>query len=69
MQGEQSNEEKLTLEQKIKDLTGDLDAKCTTHTLLSLQIKRLQVRNIFDFFNATWLERKYLPKVNRIKKI
>ena len=53
MQGEQSNEEKLTLEQKIKDLTGDLDAKCTTHTLLSLQIKRLQVRNIFDFFNAT----------------
>ena len=43
MQGERSNEEKIHLEQKIKDLTDELDQKNNTHTLLTLQLKRLQV--------------------------
>ena len=42
MQGEQSNEEKLHLEAKIKDLAKELDEKKAMHVLLSLQIKRLQ---------------------------
>lgn len=42
MQGEQSNEEKLHLEAKIKELTEELEQKTSTHNLLSLQIKRLQ---------------------------
>ena len=43
MQGERSNEEKIQLEAKIKDLTDELDQKNNTHTLLTLQLKRLQV--------------------------
>ena len=43
MQGEQSNEEKLHLEAKIKELTEELEQKTSTHHLLSLQLKRLQV--------------------------
>ncbi|KAK3095543.1 hypothetical protein FSP39_015932 [Pinctada imbricata] len=42
MQGERSNEEKVALEAKIKDLTDDLDQRNNTHTLLTLQLKRLQ---------------------------
>ncbi|KAH3812374.1 hypothetical protein DPMN_140804 [Dreissena polymorpha] len=42
MQGERSNEEKVHLEEKIKDLTNELEAKNNTHTLLTLQLKRLQ---------------------------
>ncbi|XP_052782537.1 coiled-coil domain-containing protein 39-like [Mya arenaria] len=42
MQGERSNEEKVALEGRIKDLTDDLEAKNNTHTLLTLQLKRLQ---------------------------
>lgn len=44
MQGEQSNEEKLHLEAKIKELVDELEQKTSTHNLLSLQLKRLQVR-------------------------
>jgi hypothetical protein len=43
MQGERSNEEKIHLEAKIKDLTDELEQKNNTHTLLTLQLKRLQV--------------------------
>ena len=43
MQGEQSNEDKIHLEAKIKELTQELDEKTQTHHLLSLQLKRLQV--------------------------
>lgn len=43
MQGERSNEEKVHLEAKIKDLTDELEQKNNTHTLLTLQLKRLQV--------------------------
>ena len=43
MQGERSNEEKIQLEAKIKDLTEELDQKNNTHVLLTLQLKRLQV--------------------------
>lgn len=42
MQGERSNEEKLHLEEKIKQLTEDLEQRNNTHTLLGLQLKRLQ---------------------------
>jgi len=42
MAGEQSNEEKLHLEAKIKDLQEELEQRTTTHSLLSIQIKRLQ---------------------------
>ncbi|XP_060558012.1 coiled-coil domain-containing protein 39-like [Ruditapes philippinarum] len=42
MQGERSNEEKIHLEAKIKDLTDELEQKNNTHTLLTLQLKRLQ---------------------------
>ena len=44
MQGERSNEEKIQLEAKIKDLTEELDQKNNTYTLLTLQLKRLQVK-------------------------
>lgn len=53
MQGERSNEEKIALEAKIKDLNDDLDQRNNTHTLLTLQLKRLQVHakiNEFEFF-------------------
>lgn len=43
MQGERSNEEKLQLEARIEDLTQELEDKNGVHTLLSLQLKRLQV--------------------------
>lgn len=43
MQGERSNEEKIALEAKIKDLNDDLDQRNNTHVLLTLQLKRLQV--------------------------
>ena len=42
MQGEQSNEEKIQLEIKIKKLNEELEEKVQTHNLLSLQRKRLQ---------------------------
>lgn len=42
MQGERSNEEKIALEAKIKDLNEDLEQRNNTHTLLTLQLKRLQ---------------------------
>lgn len=42
MQGEQSNEEKLQLEARIKDLVEELEQRTSTHNLLSLQLKRLQ---------------------------
>ncbi|KAK2144272.1 hypothetical protein LSH36_772g01071 [Paralvinella palmiformis] len=42
MQGEQSNEEKLQLEAKIKELTEELEQKSHTRHMLSLQLKRLQ---------------------------
>ena len=50
MSGEQSNEEKLLLEARIKDLTNELDERTTTHNLLSLQLKRLQVKWYFFSF-------------------
>ena len=50
MQGERSNEEKIQLEQKIKDLTEELDQKNNTHVLLTLQLKRLQVGNHIPCF-------------------
>lgn len=43
MQGERSNEEKVHLEKRIDNLTEELDDKNNTHTLLTLQLKRLQV--------------------------
>ncbi len=46
MQGEQSNEEKLHLEAKIKEFTEELDQKTATHHLISLQLKRLQVSQL-----------------------
>ncbi len=46
MQGEQSNEEKLQLEAKIKELTTELDEQTSTHHLLQLQLKRLQVNRL-----------------------
>ncbi|CAH1781534.1 unnamed protein product [Owenia fusiformis] len=42
MQGDHTNEEKLQLEAKIKDLTSELDSKTNTNSLLSNQLKRLQ---------------------------
>ena len=42
MQGEQSNEEKLALEAKIKQLTKELEEKTATHELLMKQLRRLQ---------------------------
>ena len=44
MQGEQSNDVKLLLEAKVISLTEELDKKTSTHNLLDLQLKRLQVR-------------------------
>lgn len=49
MQGERSNEEKIALEAKIKDLNDDLDQRNNTHTLLTLQLKRLQVYAKINF--------------------
>lgn len=42
MQGETSNEEKVQLEARIKELTENLGDKNDTHSLLTLQLKRLQ---------------------------
>lgn len=42
MQGEHSNEEKLTLEARIKELTDHLEERQQAHTLLNAQLKRLQ---------------------------
>ena len=42
MQGEHSNEEKLTLEARIKELTEHLEERQQAHTLLNAQLKRLQ---------------------------
>lgn len=42
MAGEQSHEEKHHLEQRVKELTADLDNKNNAHNLLTLQLKRLQ---------------------------
>lgn len=42
MQGEHSNEEKLALEARIKELTEHLEERQQAHTLLSAQLKRLQ---------------------------
>ncbi|KAL5004553.1 hypothetical protein ScPMuIL_018009 [Solemya velum] len=42
MQGERSNEEKIQLEKRIDNSTQELEDKNNTHTLLTLQLKRLQ---------------------------
>ncbi|XP_074657844.1 coiled-coil domain-containing protein 39-like [Tubulanus polymorphus] len=42
MQGERSNEEKLLLEARLKELTEELEEKNSTHSLINLQLKRLQ---------------------------
>ncbi|XP_046349187.1 coiled-coil domain-containing protein 39-like isoform X1 [Haliotis rufescens] len=42
MSGERSNEEKIQLEARIAELTGELDNKNSTHVLLTSQLKRLQ---------------------------
>ncbi|XP_064639257.1 coiled-coil domain-containing protein 39-like [Lineus longissimus] len=42
MQGERSNEEKIQLEAKIRELTEELDSKNSTFALLDIQLKRLQ---------------------------
>ena len=47
MQGEQSNEEKQAMEAKIKQLNDDLEMKIAVHDVLTLQLKRLQVRSRF----------------------
>lgn len=55
MQGERSNEEKIALEAKIKDLNDDLDQRNNTHVLLTLQLKRLQVHaKINEFEKKLW---------------
>ncbi|KAL9963526.1 hypothetical protein ACROYT_G027041 [Oculina patagonica] len=41
MQGERSNEEKLQLEARIKELMSQMDEHNSTHTLLSAQMKNL----------------------------
>ena len=56
MQGEQSNEEKIQLEAKIKELCDDLEAKTNTHHLLDLQIKRLHV-SWFVNYHKTYVKR------------
>lgn len=42
MQGEHSNEEKVALEIRIKELTEHLEERQQSHTLLNAQLKRLQ---------------------------
>lgn len=42
MQGEHSNEEKLSLEARIEQLTKHLEERQQSHTLLTAQLKRLQ---------------------------
>ncbi|XP_067948183.1 coiled-coil domain-containing protein 39-like [Watersipora subatra] len=42
MQGEHSNEEKVALEARIKELTEQLEERQQAHTLLNAQLKRLQ---------------------------
>ena len=56
MQGERSNEEKIALEAKIKDLNEDLEQRNNTHTLLTLQLKRLQVCTVLlkTFCSCIW---------------
>lgn len=56
MQGERSNEEKIALEAKIKDLNDDLDQRNNTHTLLTLQLKRLQVHAKINEFEKKIIE-------------
>ena len=56
MYGEQSNEEKLQLEAKIKELTEELEQKTSTHNLLSLQLKRLQVRVCYMLLKTLWVD-------------
>lgn len=55
MQGERSNEEKIALEAKIKDLNDDLDQRNNTHVLLTLQLKRLQVHAKINEFEKKLL--------------
>ena len=59
MQGERSNEEKVALEQRLVDLTNDLDEKNNTHNLLTLQLKRLQVRTIAGIGSTLALPRDF----------
>ena len=42
MQGEHSNEEKVALEARIKELSDHLEERQQAHTLLNAQLKRLQ---------------------------
>lgn len=56
MQGERSNEEKIALEAKIKDLNDDLDQRNNTHVLLTLQLKRLQVHAKINEFEKKIIE-------------
>ena len=59
MQGERSNEEKVALEQRLTELTKDLDEKNNTHNLLTLQLKRLQVRPMAGVGSALALPRDF----------
>jgi hypothetical protein len=43
LQGERSNEEKMALNNKIKDLSGRLDEQQATEAMLQNQLKRLGV--------------------------
>lgn len=42
MQGEHSNEEKVALEQRVKELTAALEERQLAHAMLNAQLKRLQ---------------------------
>ena len=59
MQGERSNEEKVALEQRLTELTKDLDEKNNTHNLLTLQLKRLQVRTMAGVGSVLALPRDF----------
>ena len=57
MHGERSNEEKLALEVRIKELTDELESKNSMYALLDIQRKRLQVRKILKIFLETFSEK------------
>jgi len=63
MQGERSNEEKVALEEKIKELTDNLDQKTNTHTLLTLQLKRLQVMSCIYIYMIYLCKFSTLPHI------
>lgn len=47
MQGEHNTEEKANLENAVAELQKNLDSKTQTHTLLTVQLKKIQVHPIF----------------------